>query len=230
MRNARAPALPTGDVGALFYAWRNMNERSNEAPPLCPICEREPWAAYFSGGTNFERAFEPCEHERAALEAEESAGKRRLAVEDWDLGESAPGYYLEAYCGAWTTRTGSKNVCMGLQPYLSPVERRAREVEAHGYYRRSHSVLRALFRAERFHRRQGVFLFGWSRTREVPTLTVTAIASVVAEMEPDWVAAVAEARRFADDARLIAAWCEIPLHAAMGCLRVVGSVDGRPAE
>ena len=189
-------------------------------PPICPICGRDPWAAYFSGDTDFERAFEPCEHERAALEAEQEAGARTLEVEEWDLGESAPGCRLEAYVGAWR-RADLSVVAMGIQPDLPPVRKRAREIEAHGYYRRSHGFLRKLFAGRRQSYAGGLGLFGETSSWSPPAYSVAAIAAVVAEMEPEWVAAVAEARRFADDARLIAAWCEIPLHAALGCLSAI---------
>ncbi len=197
------------------------------ASPICPICGRDPWAAYFSGDTDFERAFEPCQHERAALQAAEEAGVRDLWIEERDLGESAPGCRLEAYVGAWS-RKGRDCVAMCLQPYLTDAERRAREIEAHGYYRRSHGFLRSVFGGGRQSDKDGhgVFLFSPIRGWNPPAYTVAAIAAAVSEMEPEWVAAVAEARRFADDARIIAGWCEIPLHAALGCLRVLDAADG----
>lgn len=183
---------------------------------VCPICQRDPWAAYFSGDTDFERAFEPCEHERDALAAEEAAGIRTLDIEDWDLGESAPGCKLEAFVGAWRC-ADIDTVAMGTQPDLSPVRRRAREVEAHGYYRRSHGFLRRLFAGRRQSFSDGLGLFGETAHWSPPAYSVAAVAAVVAEMEPEWVVAVAEARRFADDLRLVAAWCELPLAAVMGC-------------
>ena len=190
-------------------------------PPICPICGRgQSPAAYFSGDTDFERAFTPCEHERAALEAEQEAGARTLEVEEWDLGESAPGCRLEAYVGAWR-RADLSIVAMGIQPHLPPVRKRAREIEAHGYYRRSHGFLRRLFAGRRQSFSDGLGLFGETPHWSPPAYSVAAVASVVAEIEPEWVAAVEEARRFADDARLIAAWCEIPLHAALGCLSAI---------
>lgn len=194
------------------------------SPGFCPICGRDPWETYFSGDTNFERAFAPCEHERDALEAEEETGMRQLFIEDRDLGDSAPGCRLEAYVGAWRHH-GIDCVAMCLQPYLTPVERRAREVEAHGYYRRYHGFLRSVFRG----RKQsdgdghGVFLFSPHRSWKPPAYTVGAIAATVREMEPEWVAAVAEARRYADDLGVVAAWCELPLHAVMGCVRALGA-------
>jgi hypothetical protein len=210
-----------------------MNEIPNGAAGGCPICGRDPWAAYFSGDTNFERAFEPCEHERAALQAEEDAGARDLLIEEYDLGESAPGCRLEAYVGAWR-RKGRDRVVMCLQPYLTDVERRAREIEAHGYYRHSHGFLWGVFGGRRQSDKngEGVFLFSPTRGWSPPAYTVAAIAAVVEELEPEWVAAVAEARRYADDLGVVAAWCELPLGVVMGCVRAMhAEVSGdRPAE
>ena len=191
-------------------------------PSICPICGHGPWGACFAGDTDFERAFEPCEHERAALEAEEEAGARTLEIEEWDLGESAPGCRLEAYVGAWS-RDGHNTVAMGIQPDLSSARKRAREIEAHGYYRRSHGFLRRLFAGKKQSFSDGLGLFGETPHWSPPAYSVAAVAAVVAEMESEWVASVAEARRFADDPRLIAGWCEIPLHAALGCLRALGA-------
>ena len=41
-------------------------------------------------------------------------------------------------------------------------------------------------------------------------LALAALRRVLAEMEPDWVLDVVEARHLADDPRVIAAWCELP--------------------
>ncbi len=188
--------------------------------PICPICGRDPWAAYFNGDTNFERAFAPCEHETAALEAEEAAGVRSLDIEERDLGESLPGCHLEAFVGAWRW-AGFSVVAMAVQPDLTPARKRARELEAHGYYRRSHAFLRKLFAGRKQSFADGLGLFGETRSWSPPAYTVAAITSVVAEMEPAWVTAVREARRYADDLRVVAAWCALPLPAVMGCERVL---------
>lgn len=209
-----------------------MNDRSNGAAGGCPVCGRDPWAAYFSGDTDFERAFTPCEHERDALEAAEDAGVRELWIEERDLGDSAPGVRLEAYVGAWSWK-GRDCDAMCTQPYLTDAERRAREIEAHGYYRRSHAFLHRVFggRRQSDEKGEGVFLFSPTRYWSPPAYSVAAIASVVADMEPGWVAAVAEARRYADDLQVVAAWCELPLHAVMGCVQVLGvAAEDRPAE
>lgn len=112
---------------------------------------------------------------------------------------------------------------MGVQPDLSPVRRRAREIEAHGYYRRSHAFLWGVFGGKKQSSEdgKGIFLFREARSWYPPAYTIAAIAAVVEEMEPAWVEAVREARRFADDLWLVAAWCELPLVAVMGCERVL---------
>ena len=43
-------------------------------------------------------------------------------------------------------------------------------------------------------------------------------------MKPSWVGATAEARRYADDSRVLAAWCGLPLQAVMACVWVL---DGK---
>jgi hypothetical protein len=175
---------------------------------------------------DFDAVFAPCEHERAAFEAEEQAGMRRLDIEDRDLGESAPGVTLEAFCTAVKSKAGVSTVGMAIQPFLTPTQRRARELEAHGYYRCSVETLRRIFKSQRHNIHSGVFLMRTERAWKTPRLSVRALAAVVKEMEPEWVAAVAEARRFADDARIIAGWCELPLQAVLGCLWVL---DAEPS-
>ena len=44
-------------------------------------------------------------------------------------------------------------------------------------------------------------------------IVVRAIQSVVLEMEPGWVASVSDAIPQADDERVLAAWCGVPLEA-----------------
>lgn len=191
--------------------------RRNEGYFCCPICGPPPREAMFS----------LCDHERDVLEAEERVGMRRLRIDDYDLGASAPGCRLEAYCRPMTHENGVEGVYMAVQPWLSPIERRARELEAHGYYRRSGAFLRKLFAGRRQSYGMGIFLFGRMPDWEPPAYTVAAIGSVVEEMEPGWVESVREARRFADDLRVVAAWCELPLQAVLGCVRTADAPPGR---
>ena len=109
------------------------------------------------------------------------------------------------------------------QPSLPAEARRAREIEARGYRKRV-SLPFGAFR---------VFMYAHETAAEVPPATVAAIRSAIEEMEPGWVAAVAEALRYADDPRIMAAWCEIPLQAVIACLEVLREQDGareRPGD
>lgn len=105
-----------------------------------------------------------------------------------------------------------------VQPDLPEEARRARELEAQGYRTGAPLPLRACGR---------FFMYAYETAGEIPPETVAAIRSVVTEMEPSWVAAVAEAMRYADCPRVMAAWCEIPLQAVIACLEVLRE---RPEE
>jgi hypothetical protein len=50
-----------------------------------------------------------------------------------------------------------------------------------------------------------------------------AISAVVAEMEPGWVEAVAEARNLSEDPRLLSAWTRLHPYAVLGALSAVAS-------
>lgn len=109
-----------------------------------------------------------------------------------------------------------------VQPGLPEEARRAREMEAQGYRTGALSLPCG---------RGRFFMYAYEAASEVPPETVAAIRSVIAEMEPSWVAAVAEARRYADCPRVMAAWCEIPLQAVIACLEILceqGGARGRP--
>lgn len=104
-----------------------------------------------------------------------------------------------------------------VQPGLPEEARRARELEAQGYRAGARLPQECGF----------FFMYACEAAGEVPTQTVAAIRSVVAEMEPSWVAAVAEARRYADCPRVVAAWCEIPVQAVVACLEILRDRDAR---
>ena len=66
------------------------------------------------------------------------------------------------------------------------------------------------------------FMYRAGRPEDVPPTAVRAIGCVIEEMEPSWIEAVEEARRYADDPRVMVAWCELPLQAVMAALDVLG--------
>lgn len=107
-----------------------------------------------------------------------------------------------------------------VQPLLPDAVRRARELEAHGYHKGAAMLP---------HGGTLLFMYAAEAPDEISPETVAAIRSVIAEMEPEWVAAVAEARRYADCPRIMAAWCEIPLQAVMAALDVLKARGRRGA-
>ena len=74
-------------------------------------------------------------------------------------------------------------------------------------------------------REDEVFCLATSDPVRVPAAILLAIRSVVEEMEPGWVAVVDGARRYADDPRVLAAWCEMPVQAVMACLEILRERD-----
>lgn len=177
----------------------------------CPICGNDPWGNYFSGDTDFERVFGPCECELAEREAEIAAQGRYLEIETRDLGD--PGVNnLEAFYCEYPSIAG-----MAIQPHLDDVQWRAREIEAHGYFRWIPRTERKRM-AKSVKDGGGFMLFKHETPESVTPGAAYAIGSVIERMEPEWVKDVADAKRLADDARLIAAWVELPLQAVMGAL------------
>ena len=179
------------------------------APDACPICGHDPWPEVYG------RAIPgPCECEKAELEIEEAAGLRKLRIEEVPLtSDGFEGWYSEWPEPAWLV----------VDCDLPEAPRRARELEAHGYFRwLPRPVRERLSRPLIEEPNRGFVFYRYEHPREVPDGTVWAIRSVIEEMEPSWVAAVAEARRYADDPRVVAAWCEIPLQAVMAAVGVLG--------
>lgn len=154
----------------------------------CPVCGREP----FSVGV-----FSPCECRRAArlaeIAAEEAAGLRRFEVDEWPIRDGR----LEAMYTEFN-RPGGLAVRLGLPNDV----RRLRELEARGYYLWTVRLLKGYTgpvvgkMAE-----NRAFMYGAERPEDVPHHTVRAVGCVIEEMEPGWVEAVAESRRYADSPR-----------------------------
>ena len=110
---------------------------------------------------------------------------------------------------------------------LPEASRRARELEAHGYFRwLPRPVREGLSKSLRENPDRGFFFYRYEAPHEVHVGTLWAIRSVIEEMEPSWVEAVSEARRYADDPRVMAAWCGLPLQAVMAALGVLGRCTG----
>lgn len=177
----------------------------------CAICGNDPWKRYFDGDTNDEEIFAPCVHERAAREIEEAAGLKKVHVEKRPLGDG----WVDAFC--FTLRGKLENkLCMAIHENLPEIHVRAREVEAYGISRFIPERLWIRLGARMFS--QGMWLSKAEETRHVHPVTILAVSAVVADMEPEWVEKIRDARRFIDDEKTMAAWCELPLQIVMGTL------------
>lgn len=107
-------------------------------------------------------------------------------IEEFFLGEpDLEAYYTEFPFSA-----------MAIQPDLSNDTKRARELEAHGYYRRPPRSGRKLCFAPR-------------DPYDFDATAINAVRSVVDDLQPSWVEEVREATRISNDTRWIAAWCEL---------------------
>ena len=119
-----------------------------------------------------------------------------LQIKNRDLG----GHPVEAFYTEFADEP-----TMAVQAGLSHTRRRARELEGHGYYLKPPLWGRKL-------------CFAASVEEHVDYGTVRALQRVVEDMEPSWVSAVKDACRIANDPRVIAAWCELPLQIVVAAL------------
>lgn len=107
-------------------------------------------------------------------------------IEEFYLGEPD----LEAYYTEFPVSA------MAIQPDLQNTTREARELEAHGYYRRPPRSGRK-------------FCFAPRHAYDFDDVAIGALRSVVDDLQPSWVEEVREATRISNDTRWIAAWCEL---------------------
>lgn len=182
-------------------------------PDGCAICGRDTWAS----AARYGGAFFPCECQTAArlaeIAAEEEAGCRRMLFDRYNFSNPE----LEAFYSEF-----DEPGVLVVQPWLSDAARRARELEARGYYLWTARLLRGFFGPVLGKMAEArSFMYRADRPEDVPPHTVRAIRCVIREEEPGWVEAVAEARRYADDLRVMAAWCEIPIQAVLASLDVL---------
>lgn len=133
-----------------------------------------------------------------------------LRIRDFELG----GNNLEAYYFESKERPVR---AMAIDPEAGPERRRLWELVAHGM-ERVPSTTRWLI--GNTHPPGGFYFFGAAKERDADPLAVRAAAEVIAEMEPDWVRDVEDARRLADSPEVLAAWCGLPIEAV---LAIVGN-------
>ncbi len=127
-------------------------------------------------------------------------------VEDYDLG----GNNLEAYYHELETL---RAMAVDVQ---DADRRRLWELVAHGIERVPYAT--RLLIGRRYKETRGFYFFGATKERDADPLAVRAVAEVIAEMEPDWVRAVDDARSLADAPEVIAAWCEVPIEAVLAVI------------
>ncbi len=195
-------------------------------PGVCAICGRDAWRpgprALYGG------AFLPCECQTTArlaeIAAEEESGTRRFEVDVYDFSNpELEAFYTEVH----------KPGGVAMRPCLPEEARRARELEARGYYLWTARLLRGFFGPVIGKMAEGRFFMyrvSPKDPEDVPRCTVRAIRCVIEKEEPGWVEAVAEAQRCADHPGVIAAWCEIPVQAVLASLDVLAMREGGEAR
>lgn len=118
----------------------------------------------------------------------------------WIKVRNLGGHPVEAFYTEFTEQP-----TMAIQSGLSHADRRAREMEGHGYY------LRPPLRGRKC-------CFSSASEEQVDYGTIRALRRVVGKMEPSWVQSVTEACSISNNSRVIAAWCELPLQAVVAIL------------
>ena len=134
---------------------------------------------------------------------------QKLEIEVCDLG----GGWVEAY---YFELQRIRAMC--IQIGVPPERVRLYELVAHGL---EHVPRRT--RRLTGHALRGGFVFLRPRdAREPDALAVRATSEVLEELEPEWIAAVEDARRFADSPEVITAWCGVPVEAVLAVLGAAG--------
>lgn len=129
-----------------------------------------------------------------------------LVVEDRDLG----GGWVEAYY--FELRTFA---AMAIQHGVRPERRRLWQLAAEGLGR---VPAEALSLGKHPFKTGGFFFLSPRGASEADALAVRAVAEVLREMEPGWVAAVEEAPRLANSPDVVAAWAGVPVEAVLAAL------------
>ena len=130
-----------------------------------------------------------------------------LKIRDFELG----GNGLEAY---YFERDDIR--AMAIDPEVESERRRLWELVAHGMEHVPWMTRRLI--GNTTPETTGFYFFGPGECRGGDPLAVNAAAKVIADLEPEWVSAIADARLVADDPRVIAAWSEVPIEAVQAVL------------
>lgn len=134
--------------------------------------------------------------------------ENELRIKDHELG----GNGLEAY---YFEREERGLRAMAIDPNVDPERRRLWELVAHGIERVPSATCRLLGNT---HPPGGFYFFGAAKARDADPLAVRALTEVIAEMEPDWVRDVEDARALADLPEVLAAWSEVPMEAVLAII------------
>jgi hypothetical protein len=132
-----------------------------------------------------------------------------LRVRDYGLG----GNGLEAYYFEAEER---ELRAMAIDPDVEPERRRLWELVAHGMECVPSTTRRLI--GTTTPETTGFYFFAPCPKRGPEPLAVNAAAKVIAELEPEWVLDIVDARLVADDERVIAAWSGVPIEAVMAVL------------
>lgn len=130
-----------------------------------------------------------------------------LRIRDFDLGGGGiEAYYFEL-----------EDVrAMAIVPEVEPERRRMWELVAQGMERVPWTTRQLI--GTTTPETTGFYFFGPGSGRGADPLAVNAIAKVIAELEPEWILDIVDARLVADDPRIIAAWSGVPIEVVLAVL------------
>ena len=106
---------------------------------------------------------------------------------------------------------------MAIRKDLPHDSKRAREIEAHGHYKKPPLTGRKL-------------CYACGSLEQIDLASVNAVRRVVDEMEPGWVLAVKDAVQIFNQPELIAAWCELDLQVVVAILMNLDMRDELPLD
>ena len=135
----------------------------------------------------------------------------RVEVDGFRIGSGVEAYYFEDL--EWGIRA------MAVDPDLEQARWRMYEMVAHGLQRVSRPARRLLRGAESLSMaspgEEEFFFLVPGSVAHTDLLAVKALSLVLAEMEPGWIEEVEASRRYAEHPEVLAAWCGVPVEAAL---------------
>lgn len=134
--------------------------------------------------------------------------KHRLRIDERNFNNKL----LEAYYTEHPRPAG-----MAIQHSLPVSAKRAREIEAHGYFKRPPTSGRK-------------FCFTPRELEDVDPVSVRAIRSVIEDLEPGWIDSIKAACLISNEPRVIAAWSDIPLQVVVAILSLLEAKGELPQD